>query len=279
MDFKNQISRRKFLKYCALGGGATILAASYPVFIERFMVLVNTYRIPLSNLPEAFEGFTILQLTDLHYGYRMPEFVIREVINKTNKLKKDLVVCTGDYVSHWAHIDQVWEMLSDLEAPYGVYSVLGNHDHWTNFEQSMNWMEKTGQNLRHKSLAIQKDGQHLWLGGAGDLYEDEIGIDKAFSGVPAEDFKIVLAHNPDSADTKFSTPVDLMISGHTHGGQVRLPFLGAPILPVENTNYDCGLKNTPRTSLYISRGIGCSIFPLRFNCPPEISILQLTRQG
>ena len=277
MDTKQKISRRKFLKYCAIGGTG-VLAASYPFFIERFLVMVNTYRIPVSNLPSAFEGFTILQLTDLHYGYLMPETVIRQVIRKANKLNKDLIVCTGDYVSGVDQIDKAWEMLSELRAPYGVYSVLGNHDHWGDFDRSMYWMEQTGQDLRHKSVPINKDNQRLWLGGAGDLYEDEIGIDKAFAGVPPQECKVALAHNPDSADTEFSTRVDLMISGHTHGGQVKLPFIGTPILPVNNPLYASGLIKTPKTSLYISRGIGCAILPIRFNCPPEISILQLTRQ-
>jgi predicted MPP superfamily phosphohydrolase len=272
------MNRRQFFK---LGGiiGASGLLASYPVFIERYLILTNHYLIPVPNLPQAFSGFRIVHLTDLHYGSLVPLAVIRHVIHQSNRLNRDLVVCTGDYVHERAattQIDTVWPLLSDLKAPFGVYSVLGNHDHWADTGRSQQWLRKTNQDLRHKVKVIEKGRERLWIAGAGDFWEDHRNLDGILSGIPDSDCRIVLAHNPDTADSEFSGRVDLMISGHTHGGQINIPFLGPPILPVRNKTYSSGLKVSPRgTKVFISRGIGWVIYPVRFNCPPEIAVLEL----
>lgn len=277
---KKKLSRRKFLKHC-LKYGCLGIAASYPVFIERYVVLVNTYKIPVPNLPTEFRGFRIVHLTDVHYGPLTPASFIRRVFEKANSIGADIIVCTGDYIlennggDSSALIDTVWRMLGKLRAKSGVCSVLGNHDHWGSFARSMSWMRKTGQDVRHKAVPIERNGKRIWIGGAGDYLEDNLGIDKAFKNVPENESKILLAHNPDSADSKFDTKIDLMISGHTHGGQVALPFLGAPVLPVSNKKYSSGFIRSANTNLFISKGIGWAIFPVRFNCFPEIAILEL----
>jgi len=275
------LTRRDCLKFGAFFGLAG-LVTSYPIFIERYLVMTNLYRIPVTNLPDAFSGFRIVHLTDLHHGPLVPLAVIQHVVQHTNRLKRDLVVCTGDYILEKRaskQIDEVWPVLSRLEAPLGVYSVLGNHDHWADSEKSIEWLHRSGQDLRHKVKVIEKDGQRLWLAGAGDYWEDHKGLDEILAEVPVSDCRIVLAHNPDTADTEFSSRVDLMVSGHTHGGQVIIPFVGAPILPVQNKLYSSGLIKSPRgMSVFISRGIGWAIFPIRLNCPPEIAILELVPQ-
>lgn len=272
------LTRREFLRK---GGffGASALLASYPVFIERYLIQTNYYRIAVPNLPDAFCGFRIVQLADLHYGFLVPLAVIRYAVDQANRLKHDLIVCTGDYVHEQKStrpIDVVWPCLARLKAPCGVHSVLGNHDHWADTERSQQWLTETNQDLRHKVKVIEKDGQRLWLAGAGDLMEDHRNLDDLLSGVPNSDCRIVLAHNPDTADTKFVSRVDLMISGHTHGGQINIPFFGPPVLPVRNKTYSNGLKKSPRgMSVFISKGIGWAISPVRFNCPPEIAVLEL----
>ena len=270
-------TRRHFLKQ--LGGGllAAGLVASYPFVIERYLVLTNMYRIPVPHLPEAFYGFRIVHLTDLHYGPLVPLAVIRYVVHRTNHLGRDLVVCTGDYIHiAFSEIDVVWPVLAQLHAPFGVFSTLGNHDHWVHTERSQQWLEASNQDLRHKVKGIQKDGHRLWFGGAGDLWEDHVEIDHLMRNVPDSECKIVLAHNPDTADTNFSAQVDLMISGHTHGGQVNIPFVGPAALPVANKTYSNGLKKSPRgLNVFISKGIGWAGFPARFNCAPEIAVLEL----
>ncbi|HOW97443.1 MAG TPA: metallophosphoesterase [Kiritimatiellia bacterium] len=272
------ISRRRFLKMTG-PLGAIGLVSSYPFFIERYLVATNTYRIPVPRLPPAFAGLRVVHLSDLHFGALMPMRVIADVIRRANELGGDLIVCTGDYVHERnaaRQIDAVWPELARLSAPLGVHSVLGNHDHWADTARSEHWLEQTGQGLRHRVAALEKDGQQLWLAGAGDLWEDHRRLDDLLARIPDAGCRIVLAHNPDTADTPFAGRADLMISGHTHGGQVRLPFLGAPILPVRNKRYSSGLCRSPRgLGVFISRGIGWAYLPVRFNCLPEIAVLEL----
>ncbi len=271
------MNRRQFIKR-GIFWGIGALVASYPFFIERYLFQINTYKIPVPNLPGPFNNFTIVQLTDLHYGFLMSMAVVKNLLAKANLLKRDIIVCTGDFIhgrnSH-KKTDQIWPELCKLTAPHGVYSVLGNHDHWGDFSGSMHWLEKSGQNLRHKAVPIYKGSEKIWIGGCGDYMEDQIGMDKAFGNVPPDDCKIVLAHNPDTADVQFRTRVDLMIAGHTHGGQVNIPFVGTPILPVHNKKYSSGFIQTSSTHLFISKGLGWAILPVRFNCLPEIAVLKL----
>lgn len=272
------ITRREFIKKAAITCGIGGMAAGYPVFIERYIVRVNTYQIPVPNLPRAFENFRIAHLTDLHYGPLVPEIFIKGVIDRTNRIEKDMIVCTGDYVhgkQEKNRFDTVFPILGRLKARYGVYSVLGNHDHWAGGKKAAAWLDNIGQNIRHKVISVEKDGHRIQIGGIGDLWEDDPGIDQTFQYVPESDCKIALAHNPDTADTRFDTRIDLMISGHTHGGQVNIPFVGTPVLPVKNERYSSGFIRTPNTNLFISRGIGWAIIPVRFNCFPEIAVLNL----
>lgn len=272
-----KITRRQFLKQMSIYGGIG-LCASYPVFIESHLLQINYYNVPVNNLPHSFHGFKIVHITDVHYGPLVRLNFVKEVINKANGIRGDIIVCTGDYVherNSTKQIDTVWPVLSQLKATHGVYSVLGNHDHWADFNKSKYWLSKSGQNLRHKSIPISKNGEEIWLGGAGDYFEDSIGIDTAFQNVPKEKCKIVLAHNPDTADQNYVTRVDLFISGHTHGGQVNIPFIGTPILPVKNKKYSSGYIQNSKNGVFISRGIGWAIIPVRFNCSPEIAVLNL----
>ncbi len=274
------MNRRQFLK-CTIGSScASILAISYPVFIERYLVQFNIYRIPVPRLPEEFSGIKLLHISDLHYGALVPFSFVEKLFQKVQAIDKDVIVCTGDYIherNNTKQINTIWPLLSKLVAPEGVFSVLGNHDHWGDTERSLYWLEKSGQNARSKAIPIERKGQRLWVVGVGDLWEDDIDIDKVLREVPKDECRIVLAHNPDSADNPYEGEVDLMISGHTHGGQVNVPFFGPPVLPVKNKSYSSGLVSTTKgQSLFISRGIGWAIYPVRFNCFPEIPILELT---
>lgn len=272
------IGRRTFLKL-AISAGITGLLASYPVLIERYIILINRYRIPVPNLPDEFNGFRIVHLTDLHYGFLVPLEIIRYVVRRSNRLSGDIIVCTGDYVhksNTTIQIDNVWPVLSELRAREGVFSVLGNHDHWADTERSLYWMDRTKQNLHGKVQAIERNGKRIWLAGGGDLWEDHLSFDRLLGSIPDRDCRIVLAHNPDSADTLYSVRTDLIISGHTHGGQVDLPFIGTPVLPVRNKDYSSGLKLSKKNEkVFISKGIGWAIYPVRFNCYPEIAVLEL----
>jgi hypothetical protein len=274
------LTRRRLLTMAGLAGLAGTVGA-YSVFVERYAVQTNRYRIPVPNLPPAFEGFRIVHLTDIHHGALMPIEWIRSLVARANRIPRDITVCTGDFVharNTTQEIDAVWPVVVGLNAPGGVYSVLGNHDHWADTERSLHWLKASGQDLRRRAVRLERGGSSLWLAGAGDLWEDHAPLDQVLSSVPDSGCRIVLAHNPDTADTPFASRVDLMISGHTHGGQVNVPFLGPPILPVENKNYSCGFKRSLRgAGVFISRGIGWAIYPVRFNCFPEIAVLELVR--
>lgn len=271
------MNRRTFLKLAFFGGTAA-LVGSYPMVIERNLVQVNRYRIPVANLPSSFDGFTIAHLTDLHLGFLVSESFIENVVQRTNKLGADIIVCTGDLVHQKntvSEIDKVWPILAKLEARDGVYSVLGNHDHWADTKRSLYWLERTGQNIRHACKPVYRGKDRILIGGAGDLWQDELRIDKTFAASDENDCRILLCHNPDTIDTRYNTPLSLVVSGHTHGGQVVIPFYGPPLLPVKNKKYSSGLIATPKTQLFISRGIGWSMYPVRFNCCPEIAVLEL----
>jgi uncharacterized protein len=275
-----KITRRTFLKRAASRGALIALAPVYPVFIERYIIQTNYYQLRVPNLPAVFSGLRVVQISDLHYGSLMPLALIEDVIDRVNRIERDIVVCAGDYVhggfDKTAQIDAVWPVVSRLTAPLGVYSVLGNHDHWANTSRSLEWLRRSGQDLRHKAVPVERGGKRIWLAGAGDLWGDHIGLDHILKGIPETDCRIVLAHNPDTADSQYSARVDLFISGHTHGGQVNIPFLGPPVLPVDNKTYSSGLTSSRNgTSVFISRGIGWAVVPVRFNCFPEIAALEL----
>jgi hypothetical protein len=289
-NFSNQkLSRRQFIKRLTLyTGGAFLTGAAlvtYPVFIERYLVRCTFYQITVPHLPPAFEGLRIAHLTDLHFGRLVPLSFIQRVVNQTNRLGADVIVCTGDYV-HDTHttesIDLVWPVLAELKAPMGVYAVLGNHDHWADFNRSLFWLRKSGQDCYKKAVRLERRGDALWLGGAGDAYEDDHGIDATFASVPDQACKICLAHNPDTVDETYQTRVDLFLCGHTHGGQIWMPIFNRPFsdaqLPVQNKDYVSGFIRSGHKRLFISRGIGWAVLPIRFNCPPEIAVLELTAE-
>jgi len=274
------MNRRSFLKRCLLSAAAAGVIG-YPLFVERYRFQVNRYDVPVAGLPPKFEGFTVVHLTDLHYGPLMPLAVVRHLIRRANAIEKDMIVCTGDYVhehNRTKQIDRVWPELVKLQAPHGVYSVLGNHDHWADTRKSLDWLRTSGQDVRHRAVPINRGSARIWIGGAGDFWEDAPGIDQAFRTVPPGETKILLAHNPDTVDTAYHTRIQLVISGHTHGGQVVVPFWGPPILPVLNKKYSSGLIHTQKTTLFISRGLGWAIVPVRLNCLPELAVIRLVRQ-
>jgi predicted MPP superfamily phosphohydrolase len=271
------LARRRFLRL-SLATGAGVAACAYPFVAEHRLVRINRYRIPVPRLPEAFRGFTIAQLTDLHHGPLVPASFLRRVVEHTLALGADLVALTGDYITGTegtGSVDSVWDVLGPLHAPAGVHAVLGNHD-FGQMYRSRDRLDASGWSLHGRVQPLRRNGQTLWLAGAGDFRRDHLPLDPLLDQIPPDDCRVVLAHNPDTADTRRSGRVDLFVTGHTHGGQVRLPFLGAPVLPVRNKTYSSGLKTSPRGEpVFICRGIGWSILPVRFLCPPELAVLEL----
>jgi predicted MPP superfamily phosphohydrolase len=214
----------------------------------------------------------------------MSEQWVREIIKLANGAGADLIVGLGDYVHKRRTADElmaVWPMIKALKAPGGVYFINGNHEHWADRSLSLSLLEQSGSSLRHRHVLVHRRGATIALAGCGDMRGgDEPGLEKALAGIPDDMFSIVAAHNPDTADLPHGKRVDLFLCGHTHGGQIVVPFIEKPImLPVKNKTYSRGLKQNARhEAVFISRGIGWAIVPVRLNCPPELAMIQLMKR-
>ncbi len=277
------LTRRKFL----LGAGIISAAAVSGISAELFLfaprrITVEETWLSIKDLPSEFAGFGICQITDTHHGPYVGLDYIKEVVTQANRLNPDLVVLTGDYVSeNKSFLEPVMRVLSGLKARHGIMSVLGNHDYWVGEGHSIRALKAQEiPLLKNTHSFIEINGARLCIAGVGDLTEDRPDVARALYGVDTDVPRVVLCHNPDyTEELPDNVRVDLMLSGHTHGGQVRMPFTGrAPVVPSEyGQKYAGGLVRRGETQIYVSRGIGVSIMPIRFNCPPEISFLRLKR--
>jgi uncharacterized protein len=276
------LSRRAFLATggLALAGGVAAASTYLLRSDESGELVVEDMTIPLPNLPEALEGFTIAQMSDIHlWPYTTIEFV-REAVAITNSLSPDLIVLTGDYV--WRDLEAIHALtpiLAGLNARYGVFAILGNHDLWTDAAVIEAAFARTGPPLLvNEGVSLPVGPATLYLAGVDDGWSGEPDLDAALDGAPAGAPVILLLHEPDLADaTALDGRVSLQLSGHSHGGQVRLPNKGALILPYLGRKYDFGLYQINDMWLYTNRGIGATSIPIRVNCPPEISRFTLVR--
>jgi predicted MPP superfamily phosphohydrolase len=234
--------------------------------------------IGVPRLPPALNGLKILHLSDFHYTGRVGKDYFREVVRVSNELQPDLIALTGDYADDNAYIDWIPDTLGRLSARYGIYYVMGNHDVFIDTPRLRKAMNESGLvdlGGRWTSLSIGGEsiilaGNELpWIAPAADL--SRCGPSSAEGGP----LRILLAHTPDQIGWARSFKVDLMLCGHTHGGQIRLPFVGAVFEPSRyGVKFDCGLFYLPPTIMHITRGISGKL-PLRWNCSPEIVLLTL----
>lgn len=294
-----RLSRRRFLKLgcgALLGGAATCaLGPIYATQLEPHWIEVNKLDIPLPGLPEPLDSFTIAQLSDLHLGPYVSAEDVRRAVEIANDLKADLVVLTGDFVSRSAGYSAACAReLASLQARHGVYAVLGNHDNWTDADQVAGNLSRAGiVVLRNERQVLEVGSTRLWLLGIEDtgytggffsdfrvMWQQAADALTALSkGIPAEEPRLLLVHNPDFTEMLTERQIDLALCGHTHGGQVRLPFIGAPLVPsCFGQKYVGGLVQGPSTLVYINRGIGLIAPPVRFNCRPEVTLLRLRRK-
>lgn len=276
------MNRKEFLKVAgvALGGGMLAATSYLAINDESQDPVVDRVPIRLKNLHPALEGFTILQMTDLHlYPLTQPPLIEKSVA-MANSLNPDLVVLTGDYVWQILEaIDELAPILAGLNARYGVYSTLGNHDYWLDADVISATLEAAGLPvLVNQGLTIQQGGGSFYLAGLDDGWSGNPDLDATLEGAKPDDRVILLCHEPDLADPiSIDGRVDLQLSGHTHGGQIRIPGIGALILPYLGRKYDFGLYEVNNMLLYTNRGIGVISEPVRYNCPPEITqfVLQM----
>ncbi len=275
-DGQTRVSRRKFLKYLAWGAGALLVT---DVAFERRWIQVTRPEIIIPGLPLTLDGLTMCQITDIHHGPFVSIEYVRRIVDLANSLKPDIIVLTGDHVYRSSeYTGPVWAELARLQAPLGVYSALGNHDHWEGITRSRAAQAQAGvPELLNTNAPVELAWPcraRLWLAGVGDLWEDEQKLDQALAGVPPDEPAILLSHNPDYADDLNDPRVKLILAGHSHGGQVVIPWLGPVTTPCRR-KYAMGLVKTDASQVYISRGLGVIAPPVRINCRPELPLITL----
>lgn len=271
------MSRRTFLKRATIAMASLVpLTAGYSYGIEPRWIEIETQKIAIARLPTAFEGMRIAVFGDLHFGFHMDEEDLVPAIDKVMEQQPDLILFTGDLVDNdQFEIEKVISHLIRLQAPFGKFAVLGNHDY--NGDQVAPTLQKAGfQVLRNAHALIRKEQETLIIVGVEDLLMGKPDLDRALTGA-LDTCRILLSHCPDFANQIIGQQVDLQVSGHSHGGQIRLPLIGALITPPGGNQYIDGYYRLAQTQVYVNRGIGTTILPFRFDCRPQISILQLSK--
>jgi uncharacterized protein len=289
-----RITRRRFLQGGCLSLGSLAL---YSGELERHWAVVHSRVLALANLPAAFEQTRIVQISDIHLrGWTEPAF-LRHIVRRVNEMKPDIVALTGDFVSFspgplWDKLrpralraaGECAEILSHLECTQR-YAVMGNHDLAVGTREVTGALAAHGITvLNNRAVAVERGAAKIWIAGMLDPSDKRPRPERA---IPAavrqqpEQPVILLCHSPDYADELLTRPVgqsvDLMLSGHTHGGQVRLPLIGALARPPLGKKYTRGWFQLGHMQLYVSQGIGTVGLPFRFDCPPEITELVLTK--
>jgi predicted MPP superfamily phosphohydrolase len=284
LEKKSLLTRRQFI---GLSGLSVLGLGLYAGEIARHEIDIVYRTIVINRLPDAFKGFRIVQVSDFHYKEYTEAFFIKLVLHEVNALKADLVVLTGDFISYgpaaphraipWAY--ECGELLTRIQCPQR-YAILGNHDCIVSEAGVKDALTTHGiPVLNNGSVPLEREGKRIWLAGLADVLEAHPGPDfgKTIPRTAQSDGEpvILLAHEPDIAPEAAKHNVDLMLSGHTHGGQVRIPFLPPVMLPPMGKDYVEGHFQVGPMQLYVNRGIGAVQLPFRFNCPPEITVITL----
>ncbi len=233
----------------------------------------------LPRLPAAFDGYRILQISDIHIGTWMTPERLHGIISLVNQQRPDLIVNTGDYFSYdpltWQ--DVMVRELSRLEAADGILSVLGNHDYWVGAKAIHDILSQSGiRDITNQVVSLSRNGAKLHIAGGDCAYVDRFTLAPILPQVPADACTILLVHEPDTADqSAASGAFDLQLSGHSHGGQMILPIYGSALRIRLAKKYPLGLYHVGEMLQYTNRGLGTALVPLRINCRPEITVFTL----
>ena len=273
------------------------LCVGYGYFIEPDQLLVNRYEIKIEKWNPAFDDFKIVAVSDIHGGSNaVTEAKLRQIVELINAQDADIVVFLGDYVSQQPFDRSKLKMpmatiaanLSGIKSKYGVFMVFGNHDGWYNETDVRRHFERIGYTVLENELAfVEKNGQKLRVLGLKD--HTKIKTWQGFSADAREVLEsndeagdvIVLEHSPDilpiiTGEFSISDDLKLMLAGHTHGGQIRFPFIGSPIVPSSfGQKYAAGHVKDKGLDMFVTTGIGTSILPFRFLVPPEIAVINV----
>jgi predicted MPP superfamily phosphohydrolase len=282
-----KMTRRNFLKALPLGLATYIFTGSglyiYGREIEMHRPVVDHVEIPVENLADDLVGFRIIAMGDLHIDPFWDFELIEKAFALANQAEPDLMLLLGDYIS-WdmAAMDTLKDQFAQLRAKYGVYACLGNHEVWIDALIAQETIESTGITvLVNTGTTIQVGDATLYLAGLNALWNQHGSPDLAAALADAhpDDVVVVMMHEPDYADvTAQDGRVDLQLSGHSHGGQVVVPFLGTIYTAQYSRKYPIGLYRVGNMWQYTTRGIGVSDdVPFRINCPPEVAEIELVR--
>lgn len=285
----NTISRRSFLKksvgalvtVAGLGSGGYYYAGK----VEPQLVNVSQIDFSHKDIPSGFEKFKMVQFSDTHLGFQYDLIQLTEVVNKINALTPDILFFTGDLMdapNEYDKVDEIVPILQKLEAPFGKFAVYGNHDHGgygSNIYKEV--MENAGFKLLINEACQIKllNNEHFYIVGIDDAMLGNPDIETALYTVPNESFKLLLSHAPDLADDALPYNIQLQLSGHSHGGQIKIPFIGALVKPPFAEKYYEGLYtigDNNDLTLYVNRGLGTTRLPFRFLSKPEITLLTLS---
>lgn len=277
-----KMTRRQFLaRGAATVVGAGLLTGGYAWQGEPNWLEITRRELPLKDLPSAFAGTRLVHFSDVHLGFNKDAHDLARLTKHIKEEKPDLICFTGDIVDSYAEdlTDSV-AILAELEAPLGKYAILGNHD-YKNTELLTRLLNESGfRVLRNQSYLIKQGGAVMAVAGLDDMLHGKPDPEAAIQGIPDGTFTVLMMHEPDYADTAEGYPFHLQLSGHSHGGQIRLPLLGAPFTPYGSQKYIDGLYYTKNKAMpvYVNRGFGETMMPLRFMCRPELTVLTLRRE-
>lgn len=278
-----KLSRRAFLKIAAVTGmavgtGSFVYASAF----SPYVIEVTNHHIPLRNLSANFDGYKIVQITDLHMGSWLNRERLMEAVDIVNEQQPDLIAVTGDFSVKGdiePQADDLIYGLSQLQAVDGVVAVLGNHDYAANVDRTRDVLQQANVlELPNEHIVLERDSAQLVIAGLDDVWANQHDIRKLTSALPEGIPAVLMAHEPDIADrTSRSGHFGLQISGHSHGGQIRTPSGEAPVLPWLGEKYSIGRYQVNDMIQYTNRGLGMTGVPIRINCPPEISIFNLAQ--
>ena len=287
-----QFSRRDFLKLLKAAtlelGLLGIGGATYGFGIEPNWLHVERVHVKLRRLAPAFHGVRIAQVSDIHIGGWMNAERLQPVVEAVRIEQPDLLLITGDFLighifdtTSEQHLQELINLFSPLRKSIPSFAVLGNHDYWTNPHAVREMLQSSGiMDLTNSIFTVARGSANLHLCGVDDIWEGDVRLEEVVEKLKDDSSAILLAHEPDYADTSAKTGrFDLQVSGHSHGGQVVIPFYGAPILPYLGQKYPSGLYRVGDMLQYTNRGVGMLDPPVRVNCPPEITIFTLEATG
>jgi predicted MPP superfamily phosphohydrolase len=280
---KIELTRREFLRGAAAVPLVAVSAGSaYASFVEPYDYEVTLTDVLIAGLPQSFDGFRIAQISDVHHSRLVSIADVRRVAELAQGTGADLIVLTGDYTTAYRrYIEPCAEALGALTAPEGVWAVLGNHDHYTDPQLTARALERAHINvLNNANTFIRRGGETLQLAGIDDWSWNGTDWPRALYGLDQKFPTVLLSHQPRVLDVAEALKVSLILSGHTHGGQLSLPFIGAPArFGVKDFKYLRGLYERNGTQLYVSRGTGVIGLPVRFGARPEIAVIRLRQSN